>query len=110
MRSAGKDGEVLAESIEQAITIIQWHLAETRQLLAPFSVESQFEDAEKLMNWLLSKQLRHTTPRKIQQSSPLRNRERRDNALEVLIEHHWVRLVSRDNQTFIEVNPGVYLD
>ena len=106
----GKDGEVLAESIEQAITIIQWHLAETRQLLAPFQAESQFEDAEKLMNWLLSNQLRHTTPRKIQQSSPLRNRERRDNALEVLIEHHWVRLVSRDNQTFIEVNPGVYLD
>ena len=62
------------------------------------------------MNWLLSKQLQLTTPRTIQQSSPLRNRERRDNALEVLIEHHWVRMVNRDNQTMIEVNPNVYLD
>jgi hypothetical protein len=84
-------------------------LQETRCLLAPFPAETQFEDAEKLMNWLLSKQLRHTTPRTIQQSSPLRQRERRDSALEVLVEHHWVRIVTRDNQTVIEVNPNVFL-
>lgn len=106
----GAQGDIQAESIEQAISIIQWHLEEARRLLAPFPAETQFEDAEKLMNWLLSKRLRQTTPRAIQQSSPLRQRERRDSALSVLIEHHWVRLVNRDNQTMIEVNPNVFLD
>lgn len=106
----GNDGDVLTESVEQAITIIKWHLEETRHLLAPFAAEPQFADAEKLMNWLLSKQLRFTTPRTIQQSSPLRSRERRDNALEILIEHHWIRMANYDNQTVIEVNPNVFLD
>ena len=49
------------------------------------------------MNWLLLKKLRETTPRAIQQSSPIRHRERRDNALSVLVEHHWVRLTNREN-------------
>ncbi len=62
------------------------------------------------MNWLLSKKLRETTPRAIQQSSPIRQRERRDNALSVLVKHHWVRLINRDKQTMIEVNPNVFLD
>jgi len=106
----GADGDIQAESIEQAIAIIQWHLEETRRLLAPFPAETQYEDAEKLMNWLLSKKLRETTPRAIQQSSPVRQRERRDNALSVLVEHDWVRLINRDNQAMIEVNPNVFLD
>jgi len=41
--------------MEQAIAIIQWHLEETRRLLAPFPQETNYEDAEKLMKWILSK-------------------------------------------------------
>ena len=106
---SGATGDIQAESIEQAIAIIQWHLQETRRLLAPFPAETQYADAEKLMNWLLLKKLRETTPRAIQQSSPIRQRVRRDNAISVLVEHHWVRLIHRDNQTMIEVNPNVDL-
>jgi len=106
---SGATGDIQAESIEQAIAIIQWHLQETRRLLAPFPAETQYADAEKLMNWLLLKKLRETTPRAIQQSSPIRQRVRRDNAISVLVEHHWVRLIHRNNQTMIEVNPNVDL-
>lgn len=107
---SGTVGDIAPEPTEQAIAIIQWHLEETRRLLAPFPAETQFEDAEKLMNWLLSKKLRQTTPRAIQQASPIRQRERRDNALSILVEHYWVRFINRDNQTLIEVNPNVFLD
>jgi hypothetical protein len=96
--------------MEQAIAIIQWHLEETRRLLAPFPQESNYEDAEKLMKWILSKRLRETTPRIIQQSGPLRQRARRDNALSVLVEHNWIRLGNRNNQAIIEVNPNVFMD
>lgn len=107
---SGKEGEIEPESTEQAIAIIQWHLEETRRLLAPFPQETSYEDAEKLMRWILSKRLRETTPRILQQSGPLRQRSRRDNALSVLIEHQWVRLVNRNNQTLIEVNPNIFID
>jgi len=107
---SGKEGDIDSEDTEQAIAIIQWHLEETRRLLAPFPQETNYEDAEKLMRWILTKRLRETTPRMIQQSGPLRQRGRRDNALAVLIEHNWVRFTTRNNQAIIEVNPNVFMD
>ena len=46
-----------------------------------------------------------TTPRFIQQSSPLRSKDLRDLALDSLAESHWIRMVKKENQTIIEVNP-----
>ena len=106
----GRSGEISPDSIEQAITIIRWHLEETRRLLAPFPNDTGYTDAEKLMRWLLSKQLKETTPRAIQQLGPIRQRVRRDNALSVLVEHKWIRLVNRNNQAIIEVNPNVSMN
>lgn len=106
----GTEGDIQTESTEQAIAIIQWHLEETRRLLAPFADESPYSDAEKLMRWLKSKELQQTTPRAIQQSSPIRQKIQRDNALSVLIEHQWVRLINRGNQTIVEINPNVLTD
>ena len=62
------------------------------------------------MRWLLSKQLHETTPRAIQQLGPIRQRARRDNALSVLVEHNWIRLMNRNNQAVIEVNPSVSME
>lgn len=106
----GRDGGILQDTVEQAIAIIRWHLEETRRLLAPFPNDTGYTDAEKLMRWLLSKQFRETTPRAIQQLGPIRQRIRRDNALAVLIEHHWVRLSHKNNQTLIEMNPNIYIE
>ena len=106
----GKEGQINVEHTEQAIEIVSWHLQEARRLLAPSPENIIHQDAKKLMKWMLTKGLQRTTPRFIQQSSPLRQRNRRDDALEVLIEHHWVRIVNQGNQTLIEVNPNVFLD
>jgi hypothetical protein len=101
---------ILPDTVEQAIAIIRWHLEETKRLLAPFPIDTGYVDAEKLMRWLLSKQLLKTTPRALQQLGPLRQRNRRDNALSVLVEHNWIRLGNRNNQAIIEVNPNVSMD
>ena len=49
------------------------------------------------MKWILSKGLQQSTPRFIQQSSPLRYKAQRNTALDILIENHWVRMDKKDN-------------
>ena len=101
----GKEGSISGAHTEQAIEIVNWHLAEARRILAP-SPESLVEkDAKKLMKWLLSKGLQQTTPRFIQQSSPIRDKTQRNTALDILVENHWIRMDKKGNQTLIEVNP-----
>lgn len=48
--------------------------------------------------------------RAIQQLGPIRQRVGRDNALSVLVEHNWIRLANRNNQTMIEVNPNISME
>ena len=106
----GCSGEISLEHTEQAIELIHWHLQEARRLLSPPPISAQHEDAQKLMKWILSKSLQETTPRSIQQSSPLRIKEQRNNAIAILIEHHWIRKTIKNKQTIIEVNPTASLD
>ena len=63
------------------------------------------DDARKLLDWLLARKPEMPTPREILQFSPLRNKELRDNALETLIEHQYIRLTKLGNKTRIELNP-----
>jgi hypothetical protein len=106
----GCSGEISLEHTEQAIELIHWHLQEARRLLAPPPISTQHEDAQKLIKWILLKGLQETTPRSIQQSSPLRIKEQRNNAIAILIEHHWIRKTIKNKQTIIEVNPKASLD
>ena len=106
----GCNGEIRLEHTEQAIEIVHWHLQETRRLLAPPPISTQHEDAKKLIKWILSKGLQQTTPRAIQQSSPLRVKEQRNNALAILLEHHWIQKTTENKQTIIKVNPKAYVD
>jgi hypothetical protein len=106
----GCSGKISLEHTEQAIELIHWHLQEARRLLAPTRISTQHEDAQKLIKWILSKNIQETTPRSIQQSSPFRIKEQRDNAIAILIEHHWIRKTIKNKQTIIEVNPKAYLD
>lgn len=101
----GHEGSINATHTEQAIEIVNWHLEEARRILAPSPENLVHQDAKKLMTWLLSKNLQQTTPRVIQQSSPVRDKTQRDTALEILAENHWIRMNKKDNQTMIEVNP-----
>ena len=101
----GAEGDINVAHTEQAIEIVNWHLQEARRLLAPSPENIIHQDAQKLMRWILSKGLQLTTPRFIQQSSPLRYKTQRNTALEILAENHWIRMDKKGNQTMIEVNP-----
>ncbi|QDQ40183.1 DUF3987 domain-containing protein [Legionella geestiana] len=101
----GKSGDISTESVEQAIQIIHWHLQETRRLLNAGNQSSDMTDAVRLLDWLKEKGLHKTTARDIQRLSPLRDIERRDNAIAILVEHNLVRLSKDGNKIILELNP-----
>ena len=53
----GKRGDISVEHVESAIEIINWHLQETHRLLSSESTKSPFCDAQKLMKWLIEKEV-----------------------------------------------------
>lgn len=80
-------------------------MCEARRLLEPQSTQPYLEAARKLLDWLLMRKPEMPTPREILQFSPLRTKELRDNALERLIEHQYIRLIKSGNKTSIDLNP-----
>jgi hypothetical protein len=57
------------------------------------------------MNWFIEKKISTTSLRTIQQLSPLRDKTKRDHAVELLIEHNRIRIVKSGSKTKVEVNP-----
>lgn len=101
----GKSGQISAEHIEQSIEIVQWHLCEARRLFSTSDLSSGIADAKKLIEWLITKNVQQISIRDIQRLSPIRDKERRDQAMDVLIEHHLIRTTSIDNKKSVEINP-----
>ncbi len=101
----GKEGDISANHCEQAIQIIQWHLQETRRLLTTESAAAPLHNAQKLLSWLIEKNIKLTTARVIQRLSPLRDKEQRNNAIETLIEHKIMRLSKNEGKVVLELNP-----
>jgi len=56
-------GDISAEKVEQAITIIDWHLQEARRLFSLSELNAPILDAKRLLEWLIEKNLVETTPR-----------------------------------------------
>lgn len=102
---SGKTGDISAEHVEQAITLMHWYLQEARRLLEPQSTRPNLDEARKLLDWLLARRPQTTTPREILQFGPLRNKVQRDSALETLMEHRQIRLLKTGNKTRIAINP-----
>ena len=103
----GCEGDISAEHMESAITIVEWHLQESRRILGAQSNAENLNDAQRLLDWLVTNDRHQITPREIQQLSPLRNMQQRDNALEILIEHQTIKVEKVDDVTFVIVNPKV---
>ena len=87
----GKGGDISTEHIESAIEIIRWHMQETRRLLATESSQSEVQDAQKLLNWLMMKDHYTISVREIQRLSPLRDKSRINKAIDILMDHHIIR-------------------
>lgn len=102
---AGKEGNISTENIEQAIYIIHWHLQETRRLLASQTQNKELIDATKLLEWLLLKGTAQITIRTIQRLSHLRDKLRLENALTILTEHNYIKIIKDGNSSIIALNP-----
>lgn len=100
----GKNGDINVESVEQAIEIIFWHLLETKRLFEPTHT-AQHQDAQKLLQWIQSKQFTETTSRLIQQYGGFREKSPRDQAIQTLIDHHYLKEGKRDGKKILLVNP-----
>lgn len=80
-------------------------MQEARRIMPTETVSLQFSDALKLMDWFIEKNISSTTLRTIQQLSPLRDKIKRDQAVELLVEHNQIRIVKSGSKTMVEVNP-----
>lgn len=104
----GKSGQISVEHTEQAIEIVQWHLCEARRLFSTSDLTTGIADAKKLIEWLIAKNMQQISIRDIQRLSPIRDKERRDQAMDVLSEHHLIRTTSIDNKKSVEINPHLF--
>lgn len=103
----GQQDSISTESVEHAIGIIRWHLIETKRILVPNApIKSDNEDAIKLLNWLKIKQIQVTTPRHLQQYSPIRDKISRNKAIATLIAHHYLHDEAINGKTALHVNPN----
>ncbi len=105
----GKDSsQINSESMEQAISIIHWHLLETKQILEPSVKYPNIDNAIKLLNWIKSHDLQEASPRYLQQYSPVREKNKRDQAISLLIEHQFIKEITINNKTLLLINPNSY--
>jgi hypothetical protein len=102
---SGKEEQIGHEEVQQAIEIIRWHLAETKRIFYVRPKSSQHADAINLLRWMVEKAITKTTPRFLQQYSPLREKQKRSNAIQMLIDHHYM-IEKKDNRKIILlINP-----
>jgi hypothetical protein len=102
---SGKDGQISREVMEQAIEIIRWHLCETRRIFYAKPKSNLHVDTIKLLSWITEKGFTTTTPRFLQQYSPLREKQRRDKAIQMLMDHHYLREIKIDGKIALLINP-----
>jgi hypothetical protein len=102
---SGNKGQLNHEEMQQAIEIIRWHLCETRRIFYSRPKTSQHVDAIKLLGWIVEKAFATTTPRFLQQYSPIREKQRRDKAIQMLLDHQYLRETQPNGKTTLLVNP-----
>ena len=88
----GPTGEIGSKTLCRAIKITFWHLYEARRVLAAFDEPQGVSDAAILLNWLRRQPPEPIDPRRILQFGPsmLRDAKRRDAAIKVLIDRHYL--------------------
>ena len=107
--SQGPGGGINAATMEGAAAVAVWHLNEARRVIGANDKPQDAADAELLLVWLLRQASESIEPREIlnRGPNPLRKKERRDNALKVMIEKGWVAEIKIDGATRLTVNPKV---
>ena len=87
----GPAGDLEKNLMDGAIAVAIWHLTEARRVIDANRKPGDVADAALLLEWL-QKQERARDPRDILRLGPsqIRDKRRRDAAIEVLVDRHWV--------------------
>ena len=104
----GPGGTISATTMEGAAAVAIWHLNEARRIVGATKTPQDIDDAVLLLEWWLSRQPENAIePRDILRLGPppLREKQRRDAAIKVLIERHWASLVKIGNSERFVFNP-----
>ena len=120
---------IVSEKImESAIELGKWHLLESIRIIGAGSLKPEINDALDLIEWFRKNTFRlsdntesgfestnnefEITKGVLQQFGPIkiRNKTRRDSALKVLAENHWLKIVKRGQRQIIQLNPQMFLN
>jgi len=122
----GSDLIVSEKIMESAIELGKWHLLESIRIIGAGSLKPETNDALDLIEWFRkNKNLfleksevgidsknkeSEITKGILQQYGPIRirNKTRRDSALKVLVENHWLKLVKKGKGQIIQINPLMF--
>ena len=104
----GNTGVITVENVERAHEIITWHLHEAKRILYTDVKQSNAErDAQQIIKWIRQKNLKQITPREILQSSPVRNKKSRDEALQLLADKHHITVTQQSGVAVVVLNPAL---
>lgn len=107
----GIDGEICAQHVQSALSLVDWHLTESARLFTSFDVSGQMVAAIRLDDWLraeaLARQSDRVSTRRILQSGPRCIRLDDDflNALAVLAARGRARLEQVGQRRYVAINP-----
>ena len=118
---------IVSEKImESAIELGKWHLLESIRIIGAGSLKPEINDALDLIEWFRKNTFRlfdntesgfestnnefEITKGVLQQFGPIkiRNKTRRDSALKVLAENHWLKIVKMGQRQIIKLNPLMF--
>jgi len=103
----GPGGSISAETMEAGAAVAIWHLNEARRIVGATKIPQDVADADLLLQWLLRRAESTIEPRDILRlaPAPLRVKERRDAAINILLAKHWVRFANVGGADRLVLNP-----
>ncbi|WP_176330969.1 YfjI family protein [Burkholderia vietnamiensis] len=111
---SGEAGEIPMSTLEDAIAIAEWHLHEFKRIFAPQSlVTAAQEDAQRLEHRLYvdlwCKGYTYVRSNLVLQYGPLRDKKRRDAALDILVSlgRVWIG-IGQKREKYINLNPHYF--
>ncbi len=94
--------------MDQAISIIRWHLNETKRVLGSQFLTPTQQAANKLLKWILDHELTETSPRELVQYGPIRDKTKRDEAIKTLLEDNCLQEIKEKKKVTLLLNPCFY--
>ena len=103
---------ISADNFERAKQIATWHLSESRRFFSELALPDDLQDAAKLDWWLFEECGRRKNGKigknHVLQHSPIRKKERLDNAIKYLNELNRVQVLNEGKKAMIHLHPALW--